>query len=1316
MDNLLENEVYSGKLTEKKARDYQQKLVDVGMTLGDAKENPDEFISRTKQVVKRKDQIKEDQSSWDMWVKGLDAGWFSQFVGGAVDGLNQISTFLEESVQSGTSYDRAWRTALAVHYLGFGNREVFEKLDTNFGWSDMGFTGSNFMNSPEGLGEFPKGNIIGTTGALYKASQASKEPATGFELATTPKEEGFVPGAIRGISQFVTGQVAVNALAGPVGGSMSLKRSLAEGGVTAATAFDPDDSGNFADLLLAMGWDQDDSIVQWLATEDKEEESRYEKRIKNGLMDMGLGKVVHSVMGGLKGIKKAIMSGTENKLVPKAQASELSDENVTALQRPKRDKPDEPVIAETVEEQADRTAQQIDEVRPETLVTIDEQAFDDFLYIRENIPDEQLTSEAGNPVPWWDDAKEIRNQVRRDGGITITWDYIKTTDDVKQAATQLEVALYERLQKAKGKKTWAETEELAKRLNILPEHLQRLPGRIDQITEEIYAGRLMQVSAFERLLDLTKVYEKSKNPENLQALLRHFSVYSAMTEWLAGGTSGAGRLLNSLKMPVASDAASIAKLDAYIQSYGGNAGIDSLMALVKRIELDRKHGPAGRWLDVMGAWAKEFGRGLNWTKELIVDTAVQGMISSTITIGRNLAGNTYMVADKLARTLFSEVVSPVVGGPVEKYETAQMLYGMYKYLPDALLRSTVALITDKPQTKLFRNEFYKSSLEGNLNVGGDMLISDGLRFLNKSIYLPGRVNMTQDEFFRSINIGMEKQRLAHRYAMQASREGILPYKQAMNDILSQNPDSPMRHHYADISKRTMSEAADQIFATPVGTKQTWGVFDWGGKQLWERINEWRNEPTGLGKLVIPFYGTVLNLDRQALMRIPGANVLVKESVDNILGKAGREAQIDAVGKLFVGTSIAMGAWEMMETGEMTASYPPQRAADEDPIQNPYFTPSRKYLQDSSWRPYALVSEEGYRSLRGLDPVALMMQFGADAWVMHKIMTDANLGGGLFRSDNESVDATEAWLEMAKYFTLAAGTKIDERPFMQGISDTLALLQEDDLRHKAVVSNLLSSVNPLSSYYGALRAAWARSEDAYQRDSKAHNAIDQAVLNWQRRNGWLTDFTGSGGSMGLNPRVNFVGDPQLIYATQHWMDVEVSRKVNAFLNVASVSPVDKHPLMERIRELGGVRTEFPSRWVSIQVPAEDGTKREDISQEQQYAWVMQAAEYNRASFKKLFNPKGTQLGSPLDQLPAQQQRDIIDGLLSKNKIVALEKVFYNDPLWKDLREKYPNMIRKKALGKMSDKLPAAYYNTKYQGQESKTTKGSNTNPVLEQISE
>ena len=145
----------------------------------------------------------------------------------------------------------------------------------------------------------------------------------------------------------------------------------------------------------------------------------------------------------------------------------------------------------------------------------------------------------------------------------------------------------------------------------------------------------MQVSAFEQLVKLTKKYEGSKTAENLDSLMRHFTVTSALTEWMTGATSGAGRLLNSLKIPVKSNAASQAKLEAYISSYGGQAGIDSLIALVKRIELDQQQGPAGRWLDVLGAWTREFGRGLNWTKELLVDTAVQGMISSTITLGRN---------------------------------------------------------------------------------------------------------------------------------------------------------------------------------------------------------------------------------------------------------------------------------------------------------------------------------------------------------------------------------------------------------------------------------------------------------------------------------------------------------------------------------------------------------------------------------------------------------------------------------------------------------------------------------------------------------
>ena len=1300
MDSYLEDSISDGRFNEEEAREVQTQLIKTGMTLPEVDGNYSEFIDRLAKADQREQDQKAGKSDMEMWLGGLDAGWKSQLVGGAIDGMNELSTFLNETLQFGESFDKSWRAAIALHFMGFKDPEIYRRLKIEGNIFD---TIGRFL---EVAPEVQPRNMLGNP-----VERMNLE----LDLPTTKREEGFVNNAVRGMSQFVTGQVAVNALGGPVGmGGMTFKRGLTEGAVTSATAFNPGD-GNLADFLQTLGIDN--VVVDYLSTSDKEQESEFEKRIKNGVIDAGFGMAVHWVMAGLKGIKSGVMQFTDEVLMPASKASGLDDESVTALSRPKAEKPEGPVIGESVEETVERTTQQIDEVRPETLITIDDEAFDDFIYMRENIPDEQLTSEAGNPVPWWDNSDELRRQVRQDGGITVQWNYINSTDEAKQAATQMEVAIYERLQKARGKSTWADDAEIAKRLNLMPEQMQKIPGRLKQIRHEIYAGRLLQVSAFERLVDLVNAYDASRSAVDLDAIYRHFTITSSMTEWLAGAKSEGGRLLQSLQMPVQSSSAGMAKLQTYINSYGGQEGIDTLISLVRGINRDRKHGPAGRWLDVLDAWGREFMKGLNWTKELVVDTAIMGMISSTITLGRNIFGNTYMVADKISRTAFSEVVSPVVGGSTEKYETAHMIYGALKVLPDAVLRSTIAMITDKPQSKLFRSEFYKSSLEGNLNVSGDMLISDGLRFLNKSIYLPGRVNMTQDEFFRSLNLGMERERLAHRYALRASNDGILPYRQAKNDLLSKNPESPMRIHYHDMSKKMASEASDQIFATPVGTKPSWFNVG-GGKQLSVWLNELRNEPTGIGRLMFPFYGTVINIDRNALARIPGANLLIKESVDNILGRSGRDAQIDAIGKLFVGTGIATYAWEMMESDEMTAGFPPPLEADDNPIQHPYFIPSRKYLQDSSWRPYALVSEEGYRSLRGLDPVAMMMQLGADSWVMHKILTDGNLGGGLFRTDSEAIASTDAWLEMLKYFTIAAGTKIDERPFLKGLSDTLALFSEDDLRHKAVLSNLISSVNPLNSYYGALRAAWARSEDAYQRDSKAHDAIDQAVLNWQRRNPWLTDFTGSGGSTKLNPRVNFMGDPQLIYAVTHWLGEKESRAAQAFLNIASVSPIDKNPLMEKIREIGGVKTDFPSRWVAIQVPAEDGTKREDLTQEQQYAWVMEAAKLNRASFKSMFkkDKEGNWSSPQLDGLPAEQQREFIDGLLGKNRIISRDIVLRTHPSWEPIVEQYPQLIKERALGEISDKRPASYYKTQYEWLESKTTKGSNTNPVLEQISE
>ena len=1261
MDIALETAIREGRYNEKEAREVQESLVETGMTLDEADADTDAFDARLVRNDKQVEAQKAGKAQWGLWMEGWDSGALGQVVGGAVDGLNELATSLEEMQNAKMGFDMTWPLAIKLHMLGFNNPEIWKKL---------------------GL----EGNIFETlqyTSRLGSEKVLRDFPSDIPEIPTTDRVEGFWPEAIRGTSQFITGQAAINTLLGPGVGSMTklgmAGRGIGEGSLTAAFAFDPDE-GNLADVFKMMGVELD--VVDFLSTTDKEEEDRFTKRLKNGMIDAGFGLGIHGILAGLKRIKTSVMNLAEGPMKERSQRSGLQDPDATALSRPKTDKPETEVISETVEESATRTAQQLDEIPPEKLIRVDEEAFDSFMRAQDT-PPVQVTSVPGGELPI-QSGREAAQQARKHGGISVNWKYIDTEGGIQQVFDEMTITIKGHLDKAMEGKGWADDATIAKRMNLLPEQLQKLPGTLERTRHEILAGRMLQVNAMERLVELVNIYKKPLSggkASQLDDLLRHYSVTAAMTEWLAGATSGAGRLLNSLKIPVKTDAAGLAKLETFIDSYGGAAGIDSLVSLVKRIEMDRTHGPTGRWLDIFTSAMRNLGRGLVWTKELVVDTAIQGMLSSTITLGRNLAGNSFMIADKILRT---QVEGMIPWSPTKMGEAYKLTAGAFEFLPDAINRSFIAFITDKPQTKLFRHEFYKNSLEGNLHNNVDTLIGDGLRFINKSIFLPGRLNMSQDEFFRSVNIGMEKKRLAHRYAVEAEADGVLSYKEAYKDLLSKNPKSVMRHHYKEMDKRMMNEAAGQIFATPVGTKQSW--FGWGGHQLLEQLNWLRHEPTGVAKLFMPFYGTIINLDRAALERLPLANLIVRESKENLFGQHGREAQANAMGKLFVGTSIAMGAWQMMEEGNMTASYPTELDADMNPADYPYYVPSRNYLQDSGWRPYALISEEGYRSMRGLDPVALMTQMGADAWMMNKIYEQAGGWDGLWRTDQEKIEGVNSANEMWKYFKLAAMTKIEERPFMKGISDIRALVDDDDLRNKSAQVNLLSQVNPVQSYYAALRAAYARSKDAYQRDSKAHDVIDQVWLNFRRRNNWLFDITGKGGSTGLNPRVNFVGDPQLIYAGSHWIDdPNVRHAFQAFINLASVSPVDKSPIMERIRDIGGVKTEFPSRWVAISVPGEGKDFRENITQEQQYAWVMEAAKMNRKVFTKKYV-------ASLEGKPAATQRNIIDLVLSKHKIAARTKMLWQNEAWKPLAEKYPQLLVTRAKGILSDKRPPPHFNT------------------------
>ena len=209
MDTQLESAVGQGRFTEDEARQVQDGLVRTGMTLEERDADPDEFEKRLIQNQKRLDGQKAGKSQWDLWMEGWDSGALGQFVGGAVDGLNELATSLEEMQNTKMGFDMTWPIAIKLHMLGFGNTDL---------WKNLGLSGNIFET-------LQYTTRLGTEKVKSDENLRLDIP----EIPTTDRVEGFWPEAIRGTSQFITGQVAINTLLGPGMGSLT-KAGMAKRG------------------------------------------------------------------------------------------------------------------------------------------------------------------------------------------------------------------------------------------------------------------------------------------------------------------------------------------------------------------------------------------------------------------------------------------------------------------------------------------------------------------------------------------------------------------------------------------------------------------------------------------------------------------------------------------------------------------------------------------------------------------------------------------------------------------------------------------------------------------------------------------------------------------------------------------------------------------------------------------------------------------------------------------------------------------------------------------------------------------------------
>ena len=1287
-DPVLQEAAWKGELTPAQVAMIQEQLVSAGMTAEEAVDAPEELKTRLLQTERRKAQGEKDANLWENFKNNMDPGYTSAIVSGMVKAANAAA----ELVNKGATNAAALMMAPTFGRVGvktFGEgKEIVEK----------------YAEPP------------------FEADSTTPEVPPGWEYALA-----------EGATQFLAGHVVVNTL---IPGS-SLARLPAKaiteaqkGAIIAGTFFKANEP-NLADMLAAFfDLDRDpetkispveETLRSYLLTQ--EDDSMAWGRLKNAVLDMPLSLAFDGVMAAFKGIKDKLVWGA------KKLGDKISEPAPGQIGDPQSVKPTEQAVLVPVEERLaeegyspeqiqaaqeqvaiEQAARPIADAVDEQLI-VDPAAFDNFLALQD-APPQQLYSKEGAVLPE-QSAAQAKEEVRRGGqwkGLNWKYKSFDSPEDVMQIVDELTAAMRESLDRKLGDPaTWDSDRFVAEQLNLDPRTLESIAGTLQLTRHQMIGYHIIQAQGMQHLKTLQKAVDDAINPdEQAVALVRvheHFNMLATMHYWIAGAEQEMGRMLNAQKMPFDGSGDSTL-FKAYVDSTGGQASYAQIKSLVEQMEVQREMGAPGVWLEQLKVASRTISRGAILTKDLVVDIAIQGMIGNLVTINRNLLGNSYAIADRL---LVKQFAGLVPGSGVPLGEAMVQLRAMFRHWPDAVRRSTVALVTDQPKTKSFRKDFYQDTkkspvaqaFDGKL-VNSELFISDGISFLNNLLYVPGRVNMSMDEFYQSINIGMEREALAFRIAKELESNGSLSpgytTNDVFNDIITRNQKAPaqVKSRYEELNQHEMTVAAQQTYAVPAGSTPSY--FN-KVHNLLRDLKE--NDPSGIIRILFPFYNTTVNLDKFALERIPGANLIIKQTQLDAFGMNGREKQVEALGKLFIGSGIMFTGFELAESGlhrvwsasksglvkgGMTAGFPPQTDPRKSTTEDTSRIPKRQYLIDSDWQPYSILREDGYISIAGLDPVTMLLQAGADANMLLHIYSSPEVQRGLFASDADFKSAVDASSEFFYYLVAAAKTKIDTRPLSKGVSDVLALADPDDFRKEAAYSNLMSNAYPLASFYQTLRSQWARADDRYQRNAKAREATEKSHKSWMRRNTALTDPTGEGGSKALNPRVNFMGDPFLHQIPFHLAGVDFSR-VQAFFNVFRITPKDLNPVSERIHQLGGLSSDYPVRWKHILIDDASGKKKPfDLTDKQQYEWVKEATKLNRQTLPALVK------GFAVD-FPANKQREKLELRIELNKAIARENVMHRPgSSWAPIAQMLAGLKAASKRGEMGDLRPPEFYNT------------------------
>ena len=259
--------------------------------------------------------------------------------------------------------------------------------------------------------------------------------------------------------------------------------------------------------------------------------------------------------------------------------------------------------------------------------------------------------------------------------------------------------------------------------------------------------------------------------------------------------------------------------------------------------------------------------------------------------------------------------------------------------------------------------FLPSVTARNLNLGQGTILGDAVDLLGETTRLFGRVLMTTDEWFKTINYRMELHAQSFR---QAVHEGTTDEGLSAR-ILALVDDPPPALH-----ERARQFANQQTLAQPLD--EAGGAFESLGRMTQHVMNA-REEWLPM-KLLLPFVRTPFNIARSAMERTPLG--LASTNVRQALAQGGPDGAL-ARSKMTLGTlTMALGgylAWE----GTITGRKPHDKAVAE--------TWDRLGIQE-----YSVKIGDQYLSYNRLEWPGFVFGLAADFATLAKTLPSSTLEG------------------------------------------------------------------------------------------------------------------------------------------------------------------------------------------------------------------------------------------------------------------------------------------------------------------------------------